>query len=394
MKLVIAGNFRFPFGDAASNRVYEMARSLQMGGIDVTVLTVEGREKVGADGLQGVRSSVPYVVQRNDVSSSAGRISGLQRFFSQRAALVRGLECLDFQPDVLILYGASAWLLSGVSKWAKSRNVKVIGDVVEWYDVGQCAGGYIGPYFYDSQIFMRHSFKGLDGVIAISDYLQRYFSLKGMPVCQVPGLSAESDEEYAESVRPVRGDDLHVIYSGFPGKKDLFAPILQAARTISERKIKIRFSFTGRNLDKAIGLAGFSMADLEAFGNVSVHGWCSEEKLRDIRSSADVAVVLRTPGRSSEANFPQKLAEYMSEGKAVIVNDVGDMAKCVRISNGGIVLDNATGDALARVLMDLSVARDAVRQMGDDARSYALTNFDPKSISEPLCNFVKNIKLN
>lgn len=393
MRVAIVGNFRYPYGDAASNRVTELAKAMSYGDCHVQIVTVQGRDVISEQNRRGAREGITFEVLENSVSLKLGRkLAGLKRFFSSRDLLLKALNRhLSDGLDLVIVYGSSAWLAGGVIHWGNKNGIAVVADVVEWYDINQCAGGLLGPFYYDSEAFMRRVSLKLDGVIAISEFLKSYYMDRGVKVHKVPGLASVNLED--KSVGSfLCGAGFEVLYSGFPGKKDVFSPILAAADYFSKSAVPVRFTLTGRDLEGAILSAGWSLAEVAALGNVDVVGWCSDSELAAIRQRADVAVVFRAPGRSSKANFPQKLAEYIAAGKPVIVNDIGDMANYVKGAQCGLVVEEASGKCLIDAIQKIIDGNVALDEMRKAALQCALSCFDYRAISSSLVAFLKGVR--
>lgn len=390
--IYIIGTFKYPYGEAASTRLTMLAKAIQHVGGIVTIVTC-GKQQTGASiPSAGMRDGIPYTVLNGLGLSSASRIlNGIKRFIFARTSLTGWLEDEKTpKPDLVILYGASAWIGSGIVNWGHHHAVPVIFDVVEWYDVHQCWGGYLGPFFYDSELFMRWVSKKGDGVIAISNYLETYYKRDGLPVIRVPGM-VDLTKPLKVSVEFDINKPFTVLYSGFPGKKDMLTPLLDAAKLLSKTGKNIRFVFTGRDIEQALHQQGWEPASLKQLDNVEFLGWLSEKDMELTKESSDAMVVFRTAGKSSLANFPQKFAEYMGSGHPVIVNNIGDMPIYVKHEINGLIVCDLSAQSVADAILSLAERQDRGRSLGLQGWTTAMKAFDYRSISEPLANFISSI---
>jgi hypothetical protein len=59
------------------------------------------------------------------------------------------LEAMKEKPDYIIVYGGFYRYANKILKYCKKNNIKIIFDVVEWYEPAQMLGGRFG-FFYNS----------------------------------------------------------------------------------------------------------------------------------------------------------------------------------------------------------------------------------------------------
>ena len=78
------------------------------------------------------------------------------------------------KPDIIILYDFPGLAILRWRNYCKKNNIKVIGDVTEWY---KPVGNFLTKplRFLDILIRMRYAHKKLDGMITISKYLFDYY---------------------------------------------------------------------------------------------------------------------------------------------------------------------------------------------------------------------------
>ena len=385
--IYILGTFKYPYGDAASMRLTMLSKALIHSGAEVKIVSCSGR-RGGINNFPsgGYRDGVPY-----EILDSASYVTGFRlvdwaiRFISARFILVKFLKTKNAaSPNLIISYNPGAWVGSGILKWGKQNSVPIIFDIVEWFDVNQCLGGYFGPVFYDSELFIRCISKKADGLIVISRYLEEYYKQFGIATILIPGLIDVMSNPKVES--PLFLDEkFRVLYSGSPGKKDMLLPLMEAAKIIRNLNIlNIQFIFTGFNILNALKIQNISPKLYENCSNVKILGWLSEVDMNSVRNMSDIMIVFRQDNRSSLANFPQKFSEYMGSKKAVIINNVGDMKDYIQTGKNGIILNELSGQVVADAIISISTEPDRAMTLGLNAFKTAKEFFDFRSISNKL----------
>lgn len=394
MNIYILGTFKYPYGEASSTRMTMLAKALTHGGAKVWIVTCGNNLTQKGEIGSGEREGISYFLLDGLIPSIGSRIfDAILRYTRCRYLLRDWLDTrAPARPDMVIIYGSSGWLASTFLGWGKNRSVPIVFDIVEWYAPFQCLGGRLGPFYYDSEWFIRHVSKKASGLLVISRYLENYYQNTGLPLLRLPGL-VDVEATPLQSMAVETNRPFIVLYSGTPGGgKDLLRPLLDAAKILWDRKENVQFVFTGLNLRKSMYAQGYTPSDLDCLGNVLIHGWLEEDDLINVRRSADAMVVFRAPDRSSLANFPQKLAEYMAASRPVLVNNIGDLPYYVEDGVEGLVFDNLSGENIAKGILYLIGLPDRGRSLGLAARKMAIDSFDFQTVSQPLMGFLRNIK--
>ncbi|MEU5724525.1 glycosyltransferase [Micromonospora sp. NPDC047738] len=346
-RLLVLSAFRFPHGDAMSNRLLQLARSAAPAG--GTVLVVNDWPDDGS--RPDPAPVLPPEVQLLTLTSRAhGR---LLRWLRRQTRPVRVLRALRRA-------GVRRGKVSGVyiplnlfnlTTWAALRavlRVPVLVDVLERHDPGQFPRGRLAPYF------LRHRWSSLlagrlaSRVVAVSETLGAHYAGHGRPVLVVP--PQVDCAQFTSPAPPPLASGLRILYAGSPGLKDLLAVVLQGlARLPAPERQRVQLVVAGvsrldapRSSDLDAGLLD---TDSVAFlGRVP-----RERVLAELRRS-HFSVLVRPDAGYAHAGFPSKVPESLAAGCPVLLNHTSDLARYVSDGREGIVLDGPTAEDVRRGL--------------------------------------------
>jgi colanic acid biosynthesis glycosyl transferase WcaI len=115
---------------------------------------------------------------------------------------------------------------------------------------------------------------------------------------------------------------------------------------------------------------------------VEMLGVVDDERLEHELVSADVAFVSQQYA-GSEFNIPSKLMNFMAYGLPVLaaVNPAGEVARIVRESGGGWVVDSSDPDAFPREVARLREAKAELGERAAAAKRYADAEFTQEAFA-------------
>jgi colanic acid biosynthesis glycosyl transferase WcaI len=108
-----------------------------------------------------------------------------------------------------------------------------------------------------------------------------------------------------------------------------------------------------------------------------------DERLEEELRSADIAFVSQRY-EGSEFNIPSKLMNFMMYGLPVLaaINPAGEVARIVRDSGAGWVVDSSDPEAFPTELARLAQAPGEVRERAAASRRYAEQHFAQEAFAE------------
>lgn len=216
----------------------------------------------------------------------------------------------------------------------------------------------------------RRAMRSADAVISTNDSYRRIAIERG-------GVAAESvfvvrNGPDLERFRPVppdptlrRGRAHLLAYLGMMGPQDGIDHALRALTALrAQRGEDWHAVFVGEGEVRA------EMEDLAAelgiAEAVEFAGWCGDEEIRRILSSADVGIEPDPPGPLNDSSTMIKVAEYMAMGCPVAAYDLPE----TRVTAGpaAAYAPTPTPDALAHCLHELLEDPERRREMGESGR--------------------------
>lgn len=251
--------------------------------------------------------------------------------------------------DIVIAYNYPAIALNSLRKYCKKNNIICIADVTEWYvPTGNLV--FCLAKGFDSEFRMRYVHKKLDGIIAISDYLYKYY-YHSVNTVKIPPLIDLKDDKWNSNVRRNEGI-LKIVYAGqISAQKeriDLIIDLIEKTRL----EIPIHLNIIGITEQQYNDIYNKKYLGTR----VSFLGRISNQEVIDNVKNSDWSIIIRDNNKVVQAGFPTKIAEsitcntpviankfsnildYLNETNSIIINDINDidedfLNKCLNLKN-------------------------------------------------------------
>lgn len=390
--IAYVGHMLFPWGQAASRRVYGNAMSLVSAGYDVVVASgsdePQNITRLECADVTGSLSHIGLGICPDQKESPLKKAAKL--LFSSSLRLISWLEAQPTKPSHVILYGGYMPYMLRLLPWCRKNGVSLVADLVEWYEPSHSRGAYLSPSSINTYISMRHLFNKCDGIIAISSYLENYYLKQNCKVVRVPPTLDMVSLAPPEKYRKDKKGPLRLAYAGSPGKKDLLKNVIEGMAIADPEGDEIRLSVLGPSVDEVRGLCcGASPLP----GSIEVMGKMPQDEVLKIIGTADFSVLLREPLRFANAGFPTKFVESMASGTPVIANITSDLGKYLYDGVEGIVCSGHSPEAFAESLRHaMELTSEALGQMRLAAFSKAKNSFDYRNYSNKLAAFIAEVR--
>jgi glycosyltransferase involved in cell wall biosynthesis len=382
----------FPWGQAGSRRICGMARSLAEAGYSVVVgagdplpipqINLDEGEKAGSIQYLGLNECVP--------SSTSVPQKFVQIFWASGARTVAWLDSCKKRPTHVFVYGGSAQYMGKLLPWCRKNLVRLIADVVEWYDPTHMTGGVLGPFNFSAQVALRFLYPKCDGLVVISRLLADYYESKGCAVVRIPPtLDVITSAAADNRTRPRDASHLKLVYAGTPGKKDMLASVIEGVARVDPEGVRVKLFVIGPSVEQVRALLG--SCDIPV--GIKVLGRVPQSEVVEHVASADFTVLLREPMRFANAGFPTKLVESMAAGTPVISNLTSDIGLYLRDGIEGLVCPAPSVQALANTLKRaLLLEPAAIETMRNAARAQAERSFDFRCHVRPMVEFMRRLE--
>lgn len=342
--ICFVGPFRFPWGQAGSRRVYGLAATLSNIGHNVSVISGDVKTHAGIV-VTSRGNDIHYKgVEELPLPDDSYYMRFIKTFVRQGDNTIDYLNSLSVLPDIIIVYSGYYPFIGKLLGWARFNKVKLIVDVVEWYDPKQMTAGYFGPFHISAKLALKYSYLKADGLICISSYLFNHYTNNDVKCVVVPPTT-EIFSEITEM--PNNESCTNFVYAGSPYGKDLIDVIIDAFEVLESLSASVRLTIIGVDLPSLLKLT--NRASLPR--NVVVIGRLEQENVRSFIESSHYSIIMRRDAVYSKAGFPTKFVESLSLGVPVISNLTSDLSNYLIDGETGFVVKDATVSSLVETLL-------------------------------------------
>lgn len=382
MKAVIVTYNKFPNGDAGSTRDFMFARMLKEKQFDVLVIGMGismGKEKKFYEGIE-------YTSLR---TKSKNTYSKLMSFIQYGWTLINylGKYSQKEKIDILWIVGLPIHAALMLKSFAKRSKIILVHDSVEWYSPNQFSLGVLSPSFISKEINNRFIIDKSFIVIAISKYLEKYYSDRSIRTIRIPVVM--DMREVTLSIPKVdTSTKIKIMYAGSPGKKDFLGYILEGVCLLTDEQLeKLEFTIMGIEESRINELFRNRISDLSRIKkSLFILGKVPREVVLDNLKLSDFSVLLRSSKqRYAKAGFPTKVVESLLVGTPIILNLTSDLSDYITDGENGIVVEDCSPKqfylALQRAMITDFTTRQKMRIM---ARKSFEANFDYRLYIETL----------
>lgn len=371
----------FPYGDAFSCRARNFTKLFSNCGYHVEIVARKS-SKTECPELDGFDYHCNYITAPQTILSLSG--IGTCKPFIER------IEQILATSEVSAIFSASLpFVTPQISKIARRKRIPYYVEHCEWYDPSIFKGNKYNPYYREHVKLLCKKTKNIDGVIAISRYLEKHFQDMGIKTIRIPTIL---DLKFIEPrIDSDRNDSVvNITFAGSLGKgKENLRPMIEAASIVNEHVERIHLHIFGANEEQVKENIGNDIALLEIAKKFSTfHGRIPQAEVEGKIRVADFSFIIRPKRQSSDAGFPTKLAESMAVGTPVIANDTGDIGMIINNGENGFLVHDS--DELVQVLnsiVNMDIAKRT--EMRKRARIKAEQVFDYRVYEEQLLGFLK-----
>lgn len=388
------GEFKFPQGDAYSQRALGLGKILKSIDYDVFFQGIDNPSEYPA---AGTFQNFKYANIVKDEISHKEKFQTISNLLKSGFISRKKLFQSDIRFKAIIVAGGYTRYLIPYISFARRRGIKVIVDVVEWFDYSHLPLGKYGPFAWDVHYALTHLIPQCDGVIGISSYLNDYYSSRGVKSIRIPQLVDMHEEKWnfsePESFAP---QSLNLVYAGVPGKKDLIGNAVRAIKILKEKGHRVKLHLLGPSLnDIRFCLDKDAPLVDELQGTELIfHGRISQQQIPAMLAKADFSILLRPDARYANAGFPTKLVESFAAGVPIIANLTSDIGMYLRDGDNGIALKDWSVETFVGKVCELNRLPDErIKQMKNSARLEAVRSFDYRNYIDDMKHFFTKISV-
>ncbi len=378
-KIVIITTGRFPEGDAGAVRLRYMARAMVDGGYDVEVLCR------GVANASGCVDNIKYTSLRTINGNKLIRGADYCLFPARVSKYLRKNKDIS----CVYIYNAHISVFKYCKRFCKKHGVRLLHDCVEWYSPEEFKRGEKSiEYRIKSKINTEIIDKSFS-VIAISRYLEEYFSDKGIRTLRVPILC----DAFLRTEQKQNREELVLFYAGAPLKKDLVGNVLDAALLLTpEEQAKLRIVFVGVTKKYLMEASDIPEATIDACeGFLELCGRVPRDEVMEKMEEADFTVLSRDASlRYAKAGFPSKVVESLANATPILCNYSSDLELYLTDGENALITKDHTPEEFAKTIRRaLALTAKEKQEMSMAAIESAKKYFDYRSYTECLKKFIE-----
>lgn len=359
-----------------------LASGLTASGVDVSVITTFPHYPAWSFGdarppSSAVTTEIGCAVHRLRHRLPA-RPGGVSRLLSEVSFGLHAVSRRWARHDVLVLVSPALFssAIALVRARLFSRGTPVVTWVQDIYSLGlRETGSGTGPAERFVAAIERWVLKRSSTVVVIHDrFMETVVEEFGVPASRVTVMRNWTHVEPPEFVDRVGAraslgwapDETIVLHAGNMGVKQGLGNVVEAARSVQDRGLPIRFVLLGDgNQRESLQQQAAGIDSLQFLAPLP------DDEFAAALNSADVLLVNEAPGISGMA-VPSKLTTYFATGVPVLAaSDEGSVTRAeVLAANAGIVVDAGRPTRLVDGVLSLIRDPTARERYGRDARNY------------------------
>lgn len=375
MNILYVGRFTTP-KDAASLRVFGIAKALSEKNHHIEFLCTEEYSKT-----EITQNGFKYKYVFNKQISKP--LLFKEWCTGSRTAKIISKSAQESSIDAIILYNATAIQTRKILSICKKHNILLYSDVTEWYEIGHGKGLAASLYAWLVIARIRNCDNKVNGVIAISDYLNDYYLKRKIKVIKIPPLFCYEPQNTAAN-----GNDVPTfLYAGNPGTKDELNMIIESAVNINSRESKIKLVFIGTKKPKnAENLLKHNIVFLPKCSN--------SETIKQLKK-ADFTFLFRREATFAKAGYSTKLAESLYNGVPVLCNAIGGADLDIKHGYNGIKIEELSEQSVLKGLkeaLDLSGAQ--LKELKENSADFGSKKYFYQNYCDVLSQFISQTEGN
>ena len=379
MKILLCSYFKFPAGCAGAIRHEKLAQMLLDLGHDVMVV---GLGKFNDFKIESYRN-IKYISLRYPSSSLLSKVKMRLRYWGELKKIIQ-----HYAPDRIIMDDLGPEVVMKLKRYSYTNRIMLIHDSVEWYSSAQFRMGILSPSYIRKNILNRFLIDKSCRVIAISQYLTKYYRSKDIQCVNIPIVAAEEDFILEKKLE----ERINFIYAGQAGKKDYLNIMLSAIALLTEEE-RSRFTFHIFGCTKEQIVSNGTPKEVINLleSTVKIYGRVARETVLEMLKRSDFTLLMRSDKqRYAKAGFPTKLVESLSHATPMIANLTSDLGKYLIDGSNSFIVPQCTAQDLASILRKtLTLSFERRKHMCENAYQTAVDKFHYKYFLSDLENIIK-----
>lgn len=304
-----------------------------------------------------------------------GRASAAERYRQELTFMAAQAAATPFlrRPDVLVSASPSFPALLPAVINVRVRKIPWVLWLHDLLPDGATATGLIdehGAVLALARRLERAAYSTADRIVVDSRSFIDNLVAKGVPPEKIELIYLPATRVPANGGATMRSEGLRILSMGNIGHSQGLTALVRAFESHTELTDTARLVITGTGV-----AADEAQAEIVS-DRVRMLGLVDDSQLEHELSSADVGFVSQRY-EGSEFNIPSKLMNFMTYGLPILaaVNPTGEVARIVRESGAGWIVDSSDAAAFPREVGRIARAEGEIRERAAAARRYAERHF-------------------
>ncbi len=247
--------------------------------------------------------------------------------------------------------------------------------------------------FLSGLICQKFTLRLYDGFLvmtyALVDYFENCCSLN-KPVTLLPLCVDTKRFSSFDKVHPEK----HIAYCGsLDFTKDGVNVLVEAFSDIAETSPDWNLSIYGGG-ESQVQKVKQQVSDLGLHGRVTMTGWLENHKIPSLLLKASILVLPRPDSIQAKGGFPTKLGEYLAAGRTVITTSVGEIPNYLTDGYHAFIVPPSDRRALAEKIQYAIENPRKARQVAEQGRQMATSQFNYLNISKQIIDFLGPLQTN
>jgi colanic acid biosynthesis glycosyl transferase WcaI len=309
-----------------------------------------------------------------------GRASAAERYRQELTFLAAQSAATPFlsRPDVLVSVSPSFPALLPAVANIRARRIPWVLWLHDLLPDGATATGLVdegGLVIKLSRRLERAAYRAADRIVVLSRAFTDNLRAKDVPEGKIELIYDPATRVPTAAASPGEGGRLRILSMGNIGHSQGLTSLVRAFEAHPDLDARLVITGVGVAADEA-------RAEIRT-DRVAMLGVVDDERLEEELRSADIAFVSQRY-EGSEFNIPSKLMNFMMYGLPVLaaINPAGEVARIVRDSGAGWVVDSSDPEAFPTELARLAQAPGEVRERAAASRRYAEQHFAQEAFAE------------
>jgi colanic acid biosynthesis glycosyl transferase WcaI len=282
------------------------------------------------------------------------------------------------RPDVLVSASPSFPALLPAVANVRARRIPWVLWLHDLLPDGATATGLVddgGTVIRLARRLERAAYESADRIVVLSRAFTENLVAKGVPEDKIELIYDPATRVPHRLGRPGERDRLRILSMGNIGHSQGLTALVQAFE--AEPRLSADLVITGTGVAAAEAQAQIRTDRVRMLGVVD------DASLERELAEADLAFVSQRYD-GSEFNIPSKLMNFMNYGLPILaaVNPGGEVARIVRESGAGWVVDSSDPVAFPREVAEIAQSNGEIRKRAGMARGYAQRHFTQTGFSE------------